>query len=267
MRRGTDYHRAGLDSATRCARGLRFRDLRRDGRELVLLVARVPVLVAFLARLPSIPIDLSRESQGAFIAEHLGLRRLGAPRFRLAQGVLHIPQDLSLYMRGRKRQAVRTNIHRASERGMICSRTIVPDWSPPDRVSRTKTRAERWDAHNQAGTAVATAWLIVDTDCALLYTLSSTEPYARWLLHTAIVERLADSHCSLLLTNSFDVPLLSAGHQHFQHLLGYNVARLRPRIASNATSVWPRAARTLLGSAAFALILASLVLVGDVDLS
>jgi hypothetical protein len=51
---------------------------------------------------------------------------------------------------------------------------------PPDRVSRTNTRAERWDAHNQAGTAVATAWLIVDTDCALLYTLSSTEPYARW---------------------------------------------------------------------------------------
>ncbi|MGO9753821.1 MAG: hypothetical protein ACLP22_20395, partial [Solirubrobacteraceae bacterium] len=47
-------------------------------------------------------------------------------------------------------------------------------------------------------------------------------------LHTAIVERLC-GECTLLLTNSDDVPLLSSGNQHFQRLLGYSIVRIRAR--------------------------------------
>jgi hypothetical protein len=50
------------------------------------------------------------------------------------------------------------------------------------------------------------------------------------LLHTAIVEHLSAVGCPLMLTNSDDVPFMPAGHQHFQHLLGYTIARIRPRV-------------------------------------
>jgi hypothetical protein len=56
----------------------------------------------------------------------------------------------------------------------------------------------------------------------------STVSYARWLLHTAIVERLS-GECALLLTNSDDVMFMSLGQQHFQRLLGYSIVRIRAR--------------------------------------
>ena len=75
---------------------------------------------------------------------------------------------------------------------------------------------------------VAQAILSVDDDVALLHGLVTiaANNNARWLLHTAIVERLCGS-CSVLLTNSDDAYLLGAGTQHFQRLLGYDIARLR----------------------------------------
>ncbi|MHB1467638.1 MAG: hypothetical protein ACYCU0_10415 [Solirubrobacteraceae bacterium] len=42
----------------------------------------------------------------------------------------------------------------------------------------------------------------------------------RWLLHEEIVERLCLTGQELLITNSSDVPVLSPGSQHLQHLLG-----------------------------------------------
>jgi hypothetical protein len=40
----------------------------------------------------------------------------------------------------------------------------------------------------------------------------------------------------LLFTNSYDAPLSTQGQQHFQHLLGYSVARLCPRPAQSQKS-------------------------------
>jgi hypothetical protein len=78
------------------------------------------------------------------------------------------------------------------------------------------------------GQFAADSILSVDEDVALLQGLVSWAPNARWLLHTAIVERLCGS-CSILLTNSDDAYLMSAGNQHFQRLLGYEISRLRVR--------------------------------------
>lgn len=61
---------------------------------------------------------------------------------------------------------------------------------------------------------------------------------ARWLLHTAIVERPC-GHFSVLLINSDDAYLMSAGTRYFRRLLGYRIARLRlPRSAGAPTSWW-----------------------------
>jgi hypothetical protein len=85
------------------------------------------------------------------------------------------------------------------------------------------------------GGVVADSVLSVDEDVALLHGLVSSSSNARWLLHTAIVERLC-GRCSVLLLNSEDAYVMSPGTQHFQRLLGYRIARLRlPRSAGALT--------------------------------
>jgi hypothetical protein len=229
-----DYSTPTLQAATDCARTLRFGLRGLSPRGLVLLAAQTPVLVAYLRQIPRARVRLSDRPTGRMIGEHLALRRLGIPRFRLAQGVLFLPEDFSTYLRGHRRQAVRTNIRRARESGLRCERALLPDWTSP-WVAATRARpapTELWRAIDRAGNVIGEALLTVDIECALLHGLCAAEGDARWLLHTAIVERLCDaSSCRLLLTNSYDVPLMSRGQQHFQHLLGYSVVRICPENA------------------------------------
>jgi hypothetical protein len=227
----TGYGTWWLDRASACARTLRWglRDLTASG--FLRLPIALPVLFAYLCRVPSAQVRLSNGPAGRLIAEHLGLRRWGVPRFRLAQGVLLLPPDFSVYVRGRSRQAVRTNVRHARRSGIRVERVTMPDWTwtLPDRKLTQAAPTERWRAINGAGAVVGEAWLTVDERCALLHELWCGEPYGRWLLHTEIVRRLCASLCPVLLTNSFDAPLMPPGQQHFQRLLGYTVARVRPQ--------------------------------------
>jgi len=222
---GRGYRSRWLAGASDCARSIRFGSLR-NGRHIAAQALRLPALLSFLRELPSVGVPVSDESAGVFIAEHLSLRRWGIPRFRLAQGVLHLSDDFGTYLRGRRRQAVRTNTRRARERGIQCGYVEFAAWKPSDRPDASSTNAERWTATDPAGDIVAEAWLVIDRQCALLYSLTSSVSDARWLLHVAIIDRLYRRGCPLLITNSFDVPLMPAGQQHFQHLLGYTVGRL-----------------------------------------
>jgi hypothetical protein len=222
------YGGLALQTASECAKALRFGLGYAELRDLPRLCADLPSLISFLRRLPKIAVPLSDGPAAAFIAEHLSLTRGGVPRFRVAQGVLQLPPDFATYLRGRRRQAVRTNNRRARDQGFECHSAMVPAWTPPDRDSSLNVNAERWFALGLAGETVAEGWLVVDDECALLHSMTSSVSYARWLLHTAMVERLCASGCGLLITNSFDVPLMPAGEQHFQHLLGYTVAHLLP---------------------------------------
>jgi hypothetical protein len=237
--RDTAYGTSALHTATACARTLRF-DLRElTPRGFVRLLAQLPVLLSYLHQLPRARIRLSDRPTGRMLGEHLALRRLGVPRFRLAQGVLFLPSDFSTYLRGRKRQAVRTNIRHASEAGVRCERALIPHWMPPwaDRKLTEPAPTEYWRALDRDGNLVGEAWLTVDIECALLHALGASEWSARWLLHTAIVERLCESSsCRLLVSNSYDAPLMSRGQQYFQHLLGYSVARLCPEVARSHDS-------------------------------
>ncbi len=129
-------------------------------------------------------------------------------------------------MRGRSKQAVRTNVARAQARGIECTYTIVARWTPFDHPRAPAAPVQHWQATNAAGRVLGEAWVTLDEDCALLHSLVTRESDVRWLMHAAIVEQLCARGCSQLLTNSHDAFLMPAGQQYFQRLLGYSVERL-----------------------------------------
>jgi hypothetical protein len=125
---------------------------------------------------------------------------------------------------------VRTNIGHARRAGLTVHSYAVDNWAPGDGDTRRGAIApgpiERWLVFDADGTCAAESILSVDDEVALLHGSVSFTPNARWLIHTAIVERLCGS-CDHLLTNSPDAYFLDSGHQHFQRLLGYRISRLR----------------------------------------
>ncbi len=210
---------------------------------------QLPYLIGLLCAIPRTRIRLSAGPAGERIRSHLELTRWGLPRFKLAQGVLHLPGDHRAYLRGRRRQAVRTNVARARGQGILCSRTVVSDWAPFDHQDAPAAPAELWQARNRRGVAVGEAWVTVDKHCALVHSLVTNESDVRWLLHTAIVEDLCDRGCRQLLTNSHDAFLMPAGQQYFQRLLGYSIGRVRPSVQPSARSIHSRHRLALLGLA------------------
>ncbi len=159
------------------------------------------------------------------IGEHFAIRSAGRLCYRDAQGVLRLPADLTEYLRGRHRQAVRTNVGHARRAGLRAAVEFVPDWAPGAGDSRlpyiTPGPVERWNLLTPEGTIVAQAILSVDEEVALLQGLMSLVPHGRWLLHTAMVERLCGA-CEMLLINCDDAYLMTPGVQYFQRLLGYD---------------------------------------------
>jgi hypothetical protein len=179
------------------------------------------------------------------IAEHLAIRQGRRLRFRAAQAVLTLPSEFSEYIRGRRRQAVRTNVGHARRAGMTVISYAVDNWCPGAGDSRagniTAGPIERWMVLDAEGLVVADSIVSIDEEVALLQGLVSFTTHARWLLHTAIVERLCGS-CKVLLVNCDEAYELSAGAQYFQQLLGYEIACLRvprPSRGHTVTSAHP----------------------------
>ena len=151
-------------------------------------------LALYERRLPTTDLRLTASPVGRMIAEHFAIREGGAFRYRNAQGVLALPDDFADYMRGRHRQALRTNIGHARREGwtvtLLRGRQLVPrrrrqpprgDHAGPDRA---------WLVVAPDGRCVADSILNVDRHVAMLHGMASFAPNARWLLHAAIIERL-----------------------------------------------------------------------------
>jgi hypothetical protein len=210
------------------------------------------MLTWYRLRLPRVTVRLTTSRSGVMIREHFAIRQDGRLRYRGAQGVLPLPAEFAEYMRGRHRQAVRTNVGHAKRAGLTVMSFALDAWMPGADDSRLPYIApgpvERWIALDAEGQIVADSIVSIDERVALLHGLVSTASNARWLLHTTIVERLCGC-CDMLLTNSDDAYLMGAGTQHFQRLLGYRVSRLRvtrsarpPRVtrpAHPAALSWP----------------------------
>jgi hypothetical protein len=197
-------------------------------------------LVAKLERLTVSPTD---SPNGRAIRAYLEERRYGVPTHRVAQGVLVVPRSSQVYLRGRHKQAVRTNLHRAREERLSCAQlTSLPEreafadlirpeyadsWGRKLLIERPE--AEWWAVFEADGEPAGLGVVSVDSDVALIRSLVCRSHLARWLLHTEIVTELADRGVTCLLVAARMAPVLDPGVHYFQRRVGYQVAHLKLR--------------------------------------
>jgi Phosphatidylglycerol lysyltransferase, C-terminal len=211
-------------------------------------IAGALALIVVLRRLPRIQITLTATPGGERIRDYLGLRKRGLIQTRrLAQGVLFVPTTMRDYLRGRHRQAVRTNLHRARRTGICCRplassaerRRAIALWeqncakSSKD-VEQCRYWAQRCDepgrswlaAYDHAGEVVGFAAVTIDAECSLLEIVRSSRDPALWALNASIVELLCASRIAYLFANSGTALKMSPNVRFLQQLLGYRVVHL-----------------------------------------
>jgi hypothetical protein len=203
--------------------------------------------VRLLARLPRVDVQLSDSSAGREIDGYLRARARGLQHNRIAQGVLHLPERPADYLRGRSRQALRTNLHRAEAANLRCDAVLdledrleaVVQLGMEDWAAKLDGRPEDpvWIARDGADTNVGLLWATVDSEWAMLRLLVAEFSEARYALHTALVTDLCSRGVRHLFARKGSALLLTPGLQYFQQRLGYQVAHLRlRRRARRATS-------------------------------
>lgn len=194
-------------------------------------------LARVLVSLPRVDARLSLSESGREIDTYLGTRARGVHHHRIAQGILKLPRHIEEYLRGRSRQAVRTNLRRADAAGIDCILTShheqrrsaaaalgISNWVDPPRDPVWIARAGSKD--------IGILWATIDTQWALLRALEASQSEARYALHTALVAELCAKGVTYLFAQGANALLLPTGQQYFQKLLGYGVAHLRLRGAS-----------------------------------
>ena len=197
-------------------------------------------LVAKLERLTVSPTD---SPSGRAIRAYLEERRYGIPTHRVAQGVLVVPRSSQVYLRGRHKQAVRTNLHRARDERLSCGQLasfperkafanlIDPGITDPWERKLVIERPEStwWAVFDAEARPIGLGVVSVDSEVALIWSLVCRGHSGRWLLHTEIVNEMAKCGVTCLLVAARMAPVLDPGLQYFQRLLGYQVAHLKLR--------------------------------------
>jgi hypothetical protein len=200
-----------------------------------------------LADLPRVPVTVPDTCGGRRLAAKYSGRDRGVPR-DLAVSVLPLPEDPEAYLRGKSKQALRTNSRRAREQGVTC-RALDPVESAR-RLEQVVP--ERWyravvpGAQADLAAGLCTGWAAEDADGVtevlaltsaagplarldLMLSAPGREGDARYLLSAHVVTELAAAGARLLAVEG--ALLLPPGLRHFQHLLGFGQATLDVRVA------------------------------------
>jgi hypothetical protein len=233
------------------------RGLIRSGRLATLVAiavrrpARVAALFVILLRTRSEHIFLSESRAGQALTAYFNQRSLGVfPTTRLCRGVLLLPREHSDYLRGRRRQALRTNLRRAATAGIRCE--LASDRSAVvDELFEIRRRAnsfrdvesDTWRAtlarpeitimmaRDECGRPLAMTGVIVDDSVCLISFAVATSHEARWALHDHLVRTLITRRVRYLLAEDggpFGALGFTVNVQHYQHLLGYELRHLTP---------------------------------------
>lgn len=217
--------------------------------------ARLAALLVLVLRTRSERVLLSGSLAGQSLHAFFNARAVGVfPRNRLCRGVLVLPENHSDYLRGRRRQALRTNLRRAVSAGIICE--VVSDRSGVlDEILEIDRRAsfardtdvKSWRmalampefsvmvARNERGDPLAFAGVVIDEVVCLIVVTGALEHEARWALHDHLVQTLIARRVKYLMASGggpFGALGYSANVQRFQHLLGYelrHVSAVAPR--------------------------------------
>jgi hypothetical protein len=217
---------------------------------------RVIALIRLIARTRSERIRLSDSPAGQALRHHFDQRFLGLlPQNRLCRGVLLLPNDHASYLRGRHRQALRTNLRRAACAGIRCrviaepsraleaAREVVYQRRAAPDESALANLASGWPAlfarphttlivaNDPHGHALAVLAAVIDSAVCLIQVAVASNHEARWALHDHLVRVLIARRVSYLLAEG-DGPFralgFGAGMQHYQRLLGYELRHLVP---------------------------------------
>ena len=157
--------------------------------------------------------------------------------------MLIVPRSSQLYLRGRQRQAVRTNLRRARDAGLTCAyiarfaeREAVVNLFAAGRLDSWERKlligrpeSSWWAVFDAKGQPIGLAMASIDSEVALIWSLMCRGQSGRWLLHTEIVSEMAKRGVTYLLVATKPAPFLQPGTQYFQRLLGYQVAHLELR--------------------------------------
>jgi hypothetical protein len=222
-------------------------------------------LGALLRSLPVVDAPFSDDPAGDEIRQWFGPARL-LPLDRVPVALLRLPATGAEYLRGRSRQAMRTNITRATQAGLSCA-VVTSDeelrrsvhhiatrrgQDPKDVVLRRPRRGliRHFSlAYDAAGDPVALSEFVVDGDWAGLAALVSGHGHddaqaARYLLHAHTMGRVLDEGASTVVVGG-SMLLTSAGTRYFQRRTGFQPVWLRPsgRAAHVVRSLVHRPAR------------------------
>ncbi len=217
---------------------------------------RVAALFALLLGTRSEDLFLSGSLAGEALRVYFDRRSVGMfPQNRFCRGVLLLPRDHSDYLRGRRRQALRTNLRRAAAAGIVCEAMSDPALAL-DAVSEVfhSRRASCSDreqhilrtawaslfarpettlmvAVDQSGRPLAVTAAVIDDMVCLIEVAVASNYEARWALHDHLVRMLIGRGVRYLLAEGggpFGALGLTDHEQYYQHLLGYELRHLIP---------------------------------------
>jgi hypothetical protein len=230
-------------------------------RQLISLIAAIMLrptqaaaLVTLLMRTQSEQVVLSTSSTGQALSAYFDERSFGIfPNNRLCRAVLILPDRHSDYLRGRHRQAVRTNLRRAQAAGIRCetmqdARLAFDEVTEIVEYREAPTRGDRdilesWSAmlagpemtlvvaRDHSGSALAFTGVVIDDAVCLIRVAVARSHLARWALHDHLVEALIGRSVKYLLAEGggpFGALGCDTGVHHYQRLLGYELRHLRP---------------------------------------
>jgi len=221
--------------------------------------------ILLLARTKSERVALSRSCTGRVLSAYLDERSWGlVPRNRFCRGVLLLPEHHAEYVRGRHRQALRTNLRRAEAAGIRCetisdaSRAfddlteinkhrrmqltgaelpVPPSW----REMLARPEMTLFVSRDRSQRPLAITAAVIDESVCLIRVAVANTHEARWALHDYVVQILIGRGVKYLFVDGggpFGALGLSAGARYYQHLLGYELRHLRPltsrRLAADA---------------------------------
>lgn len=187
---------------------------------------------------PRICLPLSSSASGCAIGQHIASSSHGA-RIGDALAVLALPPSMDEYLRGKSRQAVRTNIRRSNDLGyntsrveadQFCRQVIAADkygqhfrWIDMLIAELPTDDMQHWLARNRAGWPVAAARVQIDRNIAWIKYLVSTEcarnSGIRYKLSADIFAYLISKDVNFCIVGS--TYNLDSGLKYFQERLGF----------------------------------------------
>jgi hypothetical protein len=211
---------------------------------------------ALVKSLPVIAIDVPDNRDGAVIRERLG-GKLPGVNLRTARAALELPADRETYLRGRPKQALRTNLRHAATEGIVCKTLprvedqeaalqafyATSHFTAEDRrylgeaLHVNPGQQDFYCAEEADGRIIAIAAVAVNERTAFLLFHHSLESehaaIARYALTMHIVSELIERRVSLLLVSS--ALTLPPGLRYFQQRLGFRAVNVRLANASKPT--------------------------------